>query len=140
MSPDGYPARAVYGGLSGVQQTIGAAERHCVLQALRHFPGVKLLVTDLSALVTEGNRWGEYDELAGARHAGIWRSIRNFAQAREAVPPTFGWCPSHLDLDDVAAGVAKREANFDWVLGNAWADHFAKLGAKDIGCAEGYCD
>ncbi|CAK0880158.1 unnamed protein product, partial [Prorocentrum cordatum] len=31
-------------------------------------------------------------------------------------------------------------ANFDWVLGNAWADHFAKLGAKDIGYAEGYCD
>eukprot|EP00959_Pyramimonas_sp_CCMP1952_P114050 2384968-Pyramimonas_sp.AAC.1 len=69
MSPEGYPVRAVYGGLPGVQHTIGAAERHCVLQALRFFPGAQLLVTDLSALVAEGNRWDIYDTLAGATHA-----------------------------------------------------------------------
>eukprot|EP00959_Pyramimonas_sp_CCMP1952_P459191 9477853-Pyramimonas_sp.AAC.1 len=114
MSPDGYPVRAVHGGLPGIQQTMGAAERHCVLQALRYFPGVQLLVTDLSALVSEGTKWDVHDTLSGERHAGIWRCIQCFANAQGSTPPAFAWCPSHLDLDEVAVGLAKCEANFDW--------------------------
>eukprot|EP00959_Pyramimonas_sp_CCMP1952_P168591 3522560-Pyramimonas_sp.AAC.1 len=57
MSPVSYPARAVCGGLPGNQQTIGAAERRCVLQALRYFPGVQFLIVDSPALFSEGTRW-----------------------------------------------------------------------------------
>eukprot|EP00959_Pyramimonas_sp_CCMP1952_P068766 1435283-Pyramimonas_sp.AAC.1 len=106
ISPDGSPVRAVHGGSQGIQQTTGAAERHSVLQALRYYPGAQSVITDLSALVSEGNRWDEYDTFSGARHAGLWWFIRTFADKHGVVPPAFGWRPSHLDLDEVAAGLA----------------------------------
>eukprot|EP00959_Pyramimonas_sp_CCMP1952_P369566 7740853-Pyramimonas_sp.AAC.1 len=68
MPPYGYPARSVCGGLPGPQQTIGAAERYCVLQAQRYYPRATQLVTDLAGLVDEGIRWPEKDSQSQARH------------------------------------------------------------------------
>ena len=90
-------------------------------------------------MVDEGARWDTYDTRAGARHARLWRLIQNKSVSLGRLPPTFTWCPSHLELERVAIGYHPG-ANFDHVIGNMWADYFAKLGAKSIGYSTGYVD
>ena len=52
-------------------------------------------------------------------------------------PPSFAWVPSHLELEDAPLNT---RAPFLWVLGNAWADYFAKAGASDIAVSQVLAD
>ena len=54
--------------------------------------------------------------------------------------PSFDWCPSHLSFLDVVEGRGPSGLDPMWVLGNGWADFFAKKGAEDIALSKGFCE
>ncbi|CAK0865551.1 unnamed protein product [Prorocentrum cordatum] len=124
VSSQGLPARAAYGPLPGPFQTVGRAERHALLQALlvlspqRGGPAVDAVFTDLLGLAGEATSWGAALEQAGAPRSGgaCARSLRALRQFQER--------GLHLLL----------------LVGNVWADFFAKEGAMAHAVSQGYAD
>ena len=46
----------------------------------------------------------------------------------------FAWCPAHMTDEEVLfpAPEAPGPPPYEWFVGNAWADYFAKLGALSV--------
>ena len=128
------PIRAAYGGLPGVLQSVGRAERVAGLRAVQLFPGTMLIVSDLHSFVQEGRGWNPRLASSRGTYPGVWRSL--FHAAEEKGVPDFAWVPSHLTID---GALEKRISVLD-VQGNAWADYFARLGALSHALPEKYVD
>ena len=121
-----WPVRALFGPLPGPLQSVGRAERWALLQAVLHCKGMECYVADLFSLVEEGKEWHARHASAKGKHAAIWQKVFEAQEQREEQVPQFRWTPAHKTMEDVLAG---RLPLADWI-GNQWADHFAKEGAR----------
>ena len=100
---------------------MGRAERYALLQVARILgSSAEFVFTDLLALETECQSWGEHLEAARAAHATLWRKLRG----QEARPQVI-WVPAHQDLD----GYIQKGIHPALHAGNMWADWFATQGA-----------
>ena len=128
LGDNGMPIRAIVGPLWGPIQTVGRAERFAVLQALRHLPSVTLVVYDLLGLVQEAESWSHELADAQAAYADIWRSILAMYPGGEG-RPAFIWCPAHHTDETYLENASGKNVPWEFVMGNRWADFFAKRGA-----------
>ena len=116
------------GALPGPLQTVGRAERHALLQAVRLLGGaVDYAATVLLAHEEEASRSDASLELARDTHATIWRRLR--AQPHR---PSVVRVPAHKELDDYL----QRQIHPSLHAGNTWADWFAKQGALEHTASE----
>ncbi|CAK0838396.1 unnamed protein product [Prorocentrum cordatum] len=121
--PPPAPSGATQEGWPSVVYTDGAGRASRVPEA----GSVHVIVSDLQALVTEGNGWSPTAQSARARHASIWRQLHAAAARRDGPPPRFRWVLAHRSLQQA---LAEGLRPLDW-LGNCWADFFANLGAAE---------
>ena len=128
VSDRGIPVKAMFGGLPGMLQTVGRAERFAALQAIQASSNIDTIVTDLLGLVREAERWDPRLAMAEGKHATIWRAMRNAVERQGGARPTFRWTPAHLKYPEAMS----RNIRYDDWVGNGWADAFAKWGAQSI--------
>ena len=126
LDASGIILRAVFGALPGPVQTVPRAEYYACLMAVK-FAGCSVhIVSDHLSAVKTGSAWGPHNESARSRHASVWRSM-HVASGSSDEHPTFQWVPAHRSAEDV---LADWSADFLDFVGNEWADHFAKKGAR----------
>ena len=101
LGADLLPVRAFFATLVGPVQTVGRAERTAALQAIRVNANLKIFVSDLFALVREGQSWEPDLGCGMQQYAAVWRSI--FAQAEKRTSPapiSFVGAPAHLSVEE----------------------------------------
>ena len=96
VNDNGIPVKAMFGGLPGLLQTVGRAERFAAMQAIQASSNIETIVTDLLGLVREAERWDPILAMAEGKHATIWRSMMNAVERHGGARPTFRWAPAHL--------------------------------------------
>eukprot|EP00959_Pyramimonas_sp_CCMP1952_P133338 2788023-Pyramimonas_sp.AAC.1 len=103
-------------------------------------PSVQCVISDLLEFVQEGKLWGqaETEGLTDASRAcsAVWRQL----VALKRTQPAFAWVPSHRTGDEVLfpAPEDPLPPPYLWVVGNSWADFFAKLGALSVKLPEAH--
>ena len=107
------------------------------MQAVRANPELKVYVSDLLALVREGQSWDPELARGMRKYAGVWRSIFAHAEKRTSPAPiSFVWTPAHLSVEQAY----ERGCDLVAWVGNSWADYFAKLASARSMIARGVCE
>ena len=124
VDEEGALVRATYGPLPGAHQTVPRAEHFALEQFARLAEPGSVAVTDCKG-VAQNHAKGEAAQAPHEQFAGVWRSVHNLSRGWLG-PDSIRWMPAHCTEADVQEG---KVGWLDWV-GNAYADEWAKNGAK----------